>query len=435
MQIVADFYGGLSVERKETGKSQKHLAWSVDGEKHRADTRSKDNGALQALLPPIDNWKRTHVFAASVMVAFSNATDLSRKQLLEELVGIGQFDVAHKNFLSQRRVHEAERASLTASIQQVQARIASAERVITDTAPPPPVDLAALEEQSVEAYTRWQDADALLKDARKALTIAEHALSRARQAKDSCPTCGAPIGDPAHIKQHLAEAQADFNKAKAEYDEVAATVRPLAQEAQGLQQELASARGSEAANERLRKAYTAAQTELDDLQDQLMELQLFLAGEDHQIAVYRHASEVIQSSRGKVFDDMLAAVETLSCSYLGRLMSGMRLVLEVTPGRAGIEAVKLLVDRGDGVLRSYRALSSGQQRRVDISILLALSQLAPTTGTLFFDEAFDTLDPQGLELVSELLTDFGKERSVVVISPNPVFTRYLPVDLSIVIEP
>lgn len=431
MKIEAEFYGGLKVDRKETGRSSKGLEWGVDGKTHAADTKSKDAAALSAILPPIDNWKRTHVFAASAMVAFSNATDLSRKQLLEEMVGIGQFDASHKLFLQQRRAAEGERARHAAALQQLEARIQSAERVIADTTPPPEVDIAGLEERSKEAHQKWRELDEEVRAARSVLSVAEHALARARAAKDKCPTCGAPLGDGDHIRQVLADAQEEYNLARKAHDEVLQQAQPLQQEAQALQRELAAARGAAAANERLRKAYDAALAELDELTLQSMDVQLDLDTADHQVNVYKYAGDVIQSARGKVFDEMLQSIESLSNSYLEHLMPGLRCYLEVVPGRAGVESVKLLVDRGDGVRRSYRALSSGQQRRVDIAILLSLSQLSPTTGTLFFDEAFDTLDPEGLEAVSELLTQFGKHRSVVVISPNPVFAKYLTVDLAI----
>jgi DNA repair exonuclease SbcCD ATPase subunit len=105
----------------------------------------------------------------------------------------------------------------------------------------------------------------------------------------------------------------------------------------------------------------------------------------------------------------------------------MRISLEVTKVRATAEAISLQCDRGDGKLRPYEAMSGGQRRRVDIALLLSLSQLAPSAGTLYFDEAFDTLDQQGIEAVCELLADFGQERCVVVISHNEELVNRLPV--------
>jgi DNA repair exonuclease SbcCD ATPase subunit len=105
----------------------------------------------------------------------------------------------------------------------------------------------------------------------------------------------------------------------------------------------------------------------------------------------------------------------------------MRVSLEVTKVRATSEAIALLCDRGDGRLRPYEALSGGQRRRVDIALLLSLSQLSPSAGTLYFDEAFDTLDKQGIDAVCELLADFGEERCVVVISHNEDLAARLPV--------
>jgi DNA repair exonuclease SbcCD ATPase subunit len=82
----------------------------------------------------------------------------------------------------------------------------------------------------------------------------------------------------------------------------------------------------------------------------------------------------------------------------------------------------LVVNLHQGPVKTYSKLSSGQKRRVDICLCLAMSQLAATVGTvpktapLIIDEAFDTLDNQGVEALISLSCEIAKERQVILVS-------------------
>ena len=77
-------------------------------------------------------------------------------------------------------------------------------------------------------------------------------------------------------------------------------------------------------------------------------------------------------------------------------------------------------DGGD----TYIANSSGEKRRIDIAVNLALQDLIAARSSkklniAFFDEVFDTLDATGVEKVVDLLQDMAKEKSsLFVITHN-----------------
>ena len=77
-------------------------------------------------------------------------------------------------------------------------------------------------------------------------------------------------------------------------------------------------------------------------------------------------------------------------------------------------------DGGD----TYIANSSGEKRRIDIAVNLALQDLIAARSSkklniAFFDEVFDTLDSVGVEKVVDLLQDMAKEKSsLFVITHN-----------------
>jgi DNA repair exonuclease SbcCD ATPase subunit len=75
-----------------------------------------------------------------------------------------------------------------------------------------------------------------------------------------------------------------------------------------------------------------------------------------------------------------------------------------------------------GPTDSYAKLSSGQKRRVDICLCLAMSELSASVGAvprnapLVIDEAFDTLDNAGVEAMINLACELSKERQVFLVS-------------------
>jgi len=65
----------------------------------------------------------------------------------------------------------------------------------------------------------------------------------------------------------------------------------------------------------------------------------------------------------------------------------------------------------------YVGNSSGEKRRIDLCVMLALFQLAYSRtklNILLLDEALDTLDVGGLDSVVELLNGFAKELDLTV---------------------
>jgi len=420
-------WDGLIITRKESAKGTKTLEWSYNGTSPDADTTAKSKDALLALTGPPDNWKRTHVFSASDIMAFSGATDSERKLLLEELVGLGRFDEGYKRARAELTELDRKVKALRLDLQRKQGWLEDAEREAATVAPPPPPPVSELEAQLTEATKLSLTAQQEQTIARRALDIAHAKYNQALSVKGNCPTCGKPMNDPAHLAQMVQVAQDELQEAKATFDRVRAETQPHMDAYLRVNGALNAAKAEARANERLQAAHEAAMKRVDQLVTEIFETEVELNSLEWDLTCLDHTSKVIQSVRGKIFTDALTSLAELSNKYLDHLLPGMRLLLEVAKVRATTEAISLAVDRGDGHYRPYEAMSGGQRRRVDIALLLSLSQLSPSSGTIFFDEAFDTLDRQGIEAVCELLSDFGEERCVVVISHNQELAAQLPI--------
>jgi DNA repair exonuclease SbcCD ATPase subunit len=74
--------------------------------------------------------------------------------------------------------------------------------------------------------------------------------------------------------------------------------------------------------------------------------------------------------------------------------------------------------------RSYESFSSGERRRVDLSIQLALNDMASSvfgakSNLLVCDEIDNGLDVDGLDALARVLSDLGRTRSVFLVSHHP----------------
>jgi DNA repair exonuclease SbcCD ATPase subunit len=106
-------------------------------------------------------------------------------------------------------------------------------------------------------------------------------------------------------------------------------------------------------------------------------------------------------------------------------MAGLRATLRpYVEKKSGsvVDAISLDIE-GAGAGYGYRAASGGERRRVDVALLLALSEVGQAAqgqsgSTLFLDEVFDALDEGGVAALTDALADLAQDRCVFIISHN-----------------
>jgi DNA repair exonuclease SbcCD ATPase subunit len=459
----------LTRERSAKGRSTVRLA---DGPSF--DTARAAQTALDARWGDLETWRRTSVFSASDADAFTTAPDAARKRLLEKLLGLGRFDAAHKE--AREDAKDAERA-----VQDQRRQLANlrAQRAATQEAITAQTEaLAALDD--VEEAERGQPVDqarvsdakarlaAALSDARAAdreLARVESAIAVAvRTARSAakalerlesmgeCPTCQQTISatrlDAAREVAEEAQREADAQEAEqaAALDAALADVED-AKDVEKIERERLDALNRALAKEGARQAQATRnrmvadkmKARLADSQKLAVDLDAEIAEAVRAVEAAQHAVDVLKAVdkvlgtrgvRAHVTAQALGGLEAVANHWLDRVAGGgISVSLSVTDsGRQG--TLKLDV-HGAGGGNGYRGASAGERRRIDVALLFALAETASAAagrgqGTLWVDEAFDSLDAQGLDAVASALVDVAKDRCVVVITHNEELAEKLP---------
>lgn len=134
-----------------------------------------------------------------------------------------------------------------------------------------------------------------------------------------------------------------------------------------------------------------------------------------QVTITKTAQSVLQESKKIYISNFCSEIEQLTNRHLGFIGAKHRVTLALLDGALNIQT------SGTGA-ESYESCSSGEQRRIDICMLLAMSQVAASIGNLtqaaplVIDEALDTLDETGVEALLLLACDIAKRRQVILVS-------------------
>ena len=110
----------------------------------------------------------------------------------------------------------------------------------------------------------------------------------------------------------------------------------------------------------------------------------------------------------------------------------------LSKGQIRLEFDKYLDFKISGL--NYRNCSSGERKRVDLAVLLALYDLTnlrnkQSFNILILDEVLDSIDKAGVEAVKDLLLELNKRiPTILVISHNNYLAEYFPTTVTIVKE-
>lgn len=472
--VVSDV-GVVSRTRTKSGKVTVSL---TDAEAFESVTKAEE--AIVTRAGTFEAWRKSHVFSSQDAAHFTLATDTERKTLIEELCGLSRFDAAYASARATVRKceqvcasHESDLRVATVRVEEALKRVSHAkERETRERANKPKLDPAGEfpSAEKLEADVAAAKAQIVkLRDERRAQDLAGSAADHDRksaqqrlsvlESSDSCPTCGQNTHRTecaetiAGLRASVAAAAEASGVARAESARLGKALQAAERALSELTELSARARASRAAHaegealwkSRVRQIVQEVEAAQDALTDTRAAVKRLEAGKieaAHDLAFAEAVASVLSPKgvRAALLSDAIAGIETLADSYLQRLSDGMRLRMSsVTQNKNGSvrDAISIEVD-GAGGGHGYKAASAGERRRIDVAILLALSEVSAgvhggARGTLFFDEVFDSLDPDGVDRVEEILQDLAQDRCVVVITHSQEVQRKIRAVLRITV--
>lgn len=453
-----------SITRSRNG-AKVDLSFSVGGQPEQDwPTTSKAQEGLEDVAGSWDVWRRSHVFSSADAAHFTQATDAERKRLIEGILGLTKFDDAQDQCrtdlgTAKERLTTAsmKRNSHAAALQLCVQKVASCKKTLEaiGEVPSPAVPTG----RSLQEFDKMiRDCEMEIAAARNGATAASRhlgeleanlrqvELTMERVRHDRCPTCtqniAAALRDnlTADADKYRTEIQNARKAHSAASSESSDLIAELEEERNVLQRrrqaradeerEFARLTREEAANRRQRTELLAelaeAEAACNSRQEDLDKSQDAVVAAEKEVAELEAVLQVVglRGVRAHLLSHALAGLEQVANVWLGRLgMSHLTLsLLPYSEKKTGGVTDSISIEvAGAGGGNGYKGASSGERRRLDVALLLAMSEVAGaaqgmSAGTLWFDEVFDALDEEGTEAVVAALGLLAQERAVVVIT-------------------
>jgi DNA repair exonuclease SbcCD ATPase subunit len=451
--------GAVTAERTRMAKGSK-LSWSLGGaDPVKYENTTKAQQALTQAVGEFDLWRRTHVFSAADSAHFTLATDGQRKRLLETILGLDKFDLALERCRLDKHKAETDGAEACSNLRHALSQIGTATEWL-DTAKKQleiigePPDVTALASRRTKLQAAVDGCQDELEQLNANLARSQHASGThdahageierrlSTLAGDACDRCGQVIPETlrdrlrkaAHKEREAgellrAEARVSNVAMIAQREDLQEELRMMLREQSAINQMVAVADGVVKQLAGARELMAKAEKSMADA----LEAKDVAVANTDEASARVHVLKAIENVlglkgvRAHILGRALAGVGDVANAWLARLSGG---VIKLRLEERG-DALALEVDVGGGKWQPYRAASGGQRRRVDVALLMALSEVSAAAagqspGTLWFDEVFDALDGDGVRAICDALPDLAADRAVVVITHNAALAAGLP---------
>lgn len=424
-------------------------------------TETKAQEALNGLIGPFEQWRRSSVFSSSDLATFTRATDAERKRLIETMIGVGVFDSALASCRRDLVVAGGNLAGFQSELDRVTAEFERWEKqaeLIAEGVGEEPPEVAR--ELFRARDTDTEDARLEIQALHRRDAALEHKLVSAHKRSEAakadyhdasnlevCDRCGQKLTETARDRlikaadARLAEEEHEIGKANSERQALKTELNSLSDRYVYLREEISRLRQQQqerAAWESRRQLVEGQRGEVSEqltkLGNELVDLEDSVDDAAAELEEHRAVERVLglQGVRAHIVARTLSGIEQVANLWVARLFPGVSIGLrpdtELKSGRVA-EKICLIVNgvgHGDG----YDGCSGGERRRLDVALLLALGEVqAGVAGgnysTVFADEIFDALDHAGQEAAARVLEEISQERCVVVISHLPEFVEGL----------
>lgn len=381
---------------------------------------------------PLDAWKLCARLTSSDIAAFSRAAAAKELSMLESVLGLSWVKRASAAASAKHREAQSSLTEISFAQKQnqqlvahIEHTIALAEMLLGETPEPPPFPkpteqyiadlrlqiagnraspIGALPEQLADGRAGWQG--------RNQTASVRH-----------CPTCNQPMGPVDRTKDRAVAPQNSAEHFQNDPDSLQLVKRSWEQLDEAQAQLAAWASYESAVRSRQAKLQQLnLPREHERLLDALcdaMAIDSDLQGAQKQAEVAAAVNQLYSAGgvRELLLKRALSILAQTATSYahaLGLFDTSIRLELRPDNGKIEFSA------SGVGGKHGYDGSSSGQRRRIDIAMALAMADNSQygKRGTLWLDEVFDSLDEDGIDQVVSLITHLSQQRQVILLTHN-----------------
>lgn len=419
----------FTITRKWTGKSLSVKLTNTDGSQD-FTTNTAATAEVVRRYMPLDAWKLCARLTSNDIAAFSRAAAGKELAMIESVLGLGWIKKASSEA---ERIHreatralDAARAAHNASEIELRGieRVLEVSSALLGTHPVPP----RLDDPSQGDLARLRETVRTLEAQRYVPrnTQPSPPYNQRAGAVPRCQSCGQPL--PQHavlehpsaygIQEHhvpKVDTQAGWDR-DASADATATAYAELAA-AESLHREWETYRSAVASRARAIRDLRLAEesdrylhaclhaVECDRHQER--------ARTQDEIAATVHQLFRAGGIREVLLADALAALAHTATSYCHAMGLYVVCTLGLVAGKVSFSV------EGVGGRHGYDGASSGQRRRIDIAMALAMADSSQYgRQTLWLDEVFDSLDEAGIEQVVDLVHLLSRQRQVILLTHN-----------------
>lgn len=433
-------FSGRTLTRSTTKQLQQT---SLDGKASVGKARADEE--LNPIFGTYAAWSRALYITGKKVSAFTSATARAKLQHLESITGVSRINKGYEIANDLAKLERLTSASAESKLLACKDQIASAREKYhsiiktseetlrlgddVDSIQTKLNDTQNVLKQVEDALERARPAievvRASVRDAKSAYEAAYHSALAEEKTAEVCPTCGTGrLYDRALCQEMLSILRDELREfehtERKELDRVSnfyAQSKSLASHAHSLEENLKRARSVDELYERQQQMAYAALFELSRKRAEHFRLQREVEETRKRTYIAEIVAQALHPTavRKSYLSNFTRTIETAANRYLFAM--GVKYRVRIGLSESSVEITV------EGLAKpSLESASSGEQRRIDIAIMLGMAEVGAHVGTVpsnapfIIDEAFDTLDTNGVQALVDLAVEISKTRQVFLVS-------------------
>lgn len=379
-------------------------------------------------------WSNTMLINSRTVGRFFKITNSERWTLIAKIVGAEEFYKSRQVALDQARackervryLEEKERNS-DWSKRSLQGNIDRISNYTVTYEEPPPFDMEMSAEEEVAAKQELKEEAAKTpvfegKTQELQIKLGELQIELLNVQEELCRTCNQPLQDKRiEIMNKISEVKEALAEVRLQYSESRSCLNKIRAKISDVSERRAKQRDMEESRARALRNWETWDSEIiSSMSEYVKELAIRdsireeIKAEQSKVTISTLSAESLGVAGGLLIKKVIESLTAIANSLLESIESHIRISIDCTD--------RNIVIKTNLPGEDYANCSSGEQRRIDLCVTFALSSIVAEIGRIpqespyIIDEAFDSLDEQGIAAVLLLACKLAETRQVFLVS-------------------